>query len=59
MNNQEGRRLDMSHAIDLWQRLYDASQRHQVEWIWVKGHSGLAGNEKADELARLAIGDDG
>ena len=43
--------------IDLWQRLDVAAQRHQVEWIWVKGHSGQVGNEKADELARLAIDD--
>jgi ribonuclease HI len=37
---------------DLWQRLDAAIERHQVEWIWVKGHDGHAENERADALAR-------
>jgi ribonuclease HI len=41
--------------IDLWQQLDDEVQRHQVSWRWVKGHSGDAGNELADELANKAI----
>lgn len=40
---------------DLWQRLDELSQQHEVEWRWVKGHSGDIGNEKADELANRAI----
>lgn len=36
---------------DLWQRLDEAAARHQVEWRWVKGHSGDAGNDRADALA--------
>jgi len=41
--------------VDLWQRLDAAASRHRVEWHWVKGHSGVPENERADELARLAI----
>lgn len=40
---------------DLWQRLEEALARHKVEWIWVKGHSGHDGNERADELARQGM----
>ena len=37
---------------DLWERLHAAAARHQVEWRWVKGHSGDPDNERVDELAR-------
>ncbi len=40
---------------DLWRRLEEALARHQVEWLWVKGHAGHPENERADELARAAI----
>ncbi|MDX1451087.1 MAG: ribonuclease HI [Oleiphilaceae bacterium] len=36
---------------DLWQQLDALVAKHQVEWRWVKGHSGHPGNEKADALA--------
>jgi ribonuclease HI len=36
---------------DLWQRLDEAGKRHQVEWLWVKGHAGIPENERADRLA--------
>ena len=37
---------------DLWQRLNDATQRHNISWHWVKGNAGHPENERADELAR-------
>ena len=35
----------------LWERLLDLTKNQNVDWVWVKGHSGLLGNEKADLLA--------
>lgn len=40
---------------DLWQLLEKAISEHNVEWHWVKGHSGHPENERADELARRGI----
>ncbi len=40
---------------DLWQRLEEVMAAHQVEWHWVKGHSGHPENERADELARQGM----
>ena len=40
---------------DLWRRLDAAIQRHAIEWIWVKGHAGDSGNERADLLANEGI----
>jgi ribonuclease HI len=36
---------------DLWQALVAATERHRIEWVWVKGHAGHADNERADRLA--------
>jgi ribonuclease HI len=41
--------------IDLWQRLDELASQHQVSWHWVKGHSGHPDNERADQLANIAI----
>jgi ribonuclease HI len=38
--------------VDLWQRLDAAAARHEVSWHWLRGHTGLEENERADELAR-------
>jgi ribonuclease HI len=40
---------------DLWERLDVAVQRHNVEWHWVRGHSGHPENERADQLANRGI----
>ncbi len=40
---------------DLWRRLDQATVRHQIQWCWVKGHSGDVGNDKADQLANQGI----
>ena len=37
---------------ELWERLHAATQRHAIEWRWVKGHSGDPDNERVDLLAR-------
>lgn len=44
---------------DLWQQLDEAVARHDVEWYWVKGHSGHEGNERADDLANKAMDEKG
>jgi ribonuclease HI len=40
---------------DLWKRLDEATQRHAIEWFWVKGHAGDEMNERADALARAGM----
>jgi len=40
---------------DLWKRLDQARLRHEVDWRWVKGHSGHVLNERADALARKGL----
>ena len=40
---------------DLWEQLDAAAARHHIEWKWVKGHSGVPGNERVDALANAAI----
>jgi ribonuclease HI len=40
---------------DLWRRLDEVAAEHDVEWIWVEGHAGDPGNERADELANLGV----
>ncbi len=40
--------------MDLWRRILDAAKPHTIEWRWVRGHSGDAMNERADQLATAA-----
>lgn len=40
---------------DLWRRLDEVAAKHDIEWHWVKGHSGHDENELADELANRGI----
>jgi len=41
--------------VDLWKRLDEAAARHDIHWIWVKGHAGHEGNERADALANKGV----
>ncbi|WP_232522174.1 ribonuclease HI [Sulfuriferula plumbiphila] len=41
--------------VDLWQRLDELVSQHQVDWLWVKGHNGHPGNERADALANQGV----
>jgi ribonuclease HI len=41
--------------VDLWQRLDEQVQRHQITWHWVRGHTGHPGNERADQLANRGV----
>lgn len=40
---------------ELWKELDDLVQQHDIKWQWVRGHSGIAKNERADELANLGV----
>ncbi|MEO0447634.1 MAG: ribonuclease HI [Verrucomicrobiota bacterium] len=49
---------DLKNA-DLWKRLDEAAKRHEVTWVWVKGHAGHAENEQCDGLATRAADGEG
>ena len=40
--------------VDLWTRLDAVAEPHHITWKWIRGHRGIAGNERADELANIA-----
>jgi ribonuclease HI len=40
--------------MDLWKRILEAAAMHKIDWRWVRGHSGNAMNERADQLATQA-----
>jgi ribonuclease HI len=39
---------------DLWERLHEATQRHDIKWKWTRGHAGNIHNERVDQLATQA-----
>jgi ribonuclease HI len=41
--------------VDLWKRLDDLVALHEIKWVWVRGHSGHDGNERADKLANKGV----
>lgn len=41
--------------VDLWQALDEETSKHQLEWLWVRGHNGHPENERADTLARRGV----
>lgn len=41
--------------LELWQRLDEVVQLHDIQWDWIKGHSGVEDNERCDELASMEI----
>lgn len=40
---------------DLWKQLDVLANQHQIEWLWVRGHDGNVGNERADTLANAGV----
>ena len=41
--------------VDLWTKLDELCARHEIQWVWVRGHSGHNGNERADRLANRGV----
>ncbi len=41
--------------VDLWQQLDEARNLHEIDWRWVRGHTGHPGNERADQLANRGV----
>ena len=41
--------------VDLWKALDEAVRAHEIRWVWVRGHSGHDGNERADALANRGV----
>lgn len=53
-NGWKRNRTDYAVNTDLWKRLLDLCEKHQVEFAWVQGHAGQAENERCDYLSDLA-----
>jgi ribonuclease HI len=41
--------------VDLWKKLDEVIKTHDIDWVWVKGHAGHEGNERADALANKGV----
>lgn len=54
-NNWYRTKKEKAINIDLWERLLNLLDQHEVRFFWVKGHSGHPENERCDELATLAL----
>jgi ribonuclease HI len=54
-NGWKTKAKDPVKNADLWMLLEAATVRHEVKWIWVKGHAGHEGNERADALANRGV----
>ena len=52
-NNWKRNKQEIAKNSDLWKRLLDLCTKHNVQFIWVKGHSGHPENERCDQLAVL------
>ena len=57
-NGWKRNKKDKAINPDLWGRLLDLCDRHEVTFKWVKGHAGIAENERCDELAVAASQED-
>ena len=57
-NNWKNSKKEAVKNIDLWKRLLQAKEPHNVNFIWVKGHAGHPGNERCDQLATAAADGD-
>lgn len=54
-NNWKNSKKEEVQNKALWQKLYLLSQKHEIEWIWIKGHEGHPENEKCDLIAKKMI----
>jgi len=54
-NHWKRNKREKALNVDLWERLLALCERHQVEFVWVKGHAGLRENERCDRLSLEAL----
>lgn len=54
-NNWKNSQKKTVENKDLWEELYELSKQHNIEWEWVRGHSGHIENERCDSLAKKEI----